>query len=213
MGIPRGRSNEEGAALGGYPTPGPASRSIVSAKCTDMIWSKSTKVPQNAGKPGTPTKTRGQIPKRDLQTGQDPLSLPARMPAQVLLALLQIRVPQSAPRVFFICIESERQLALEALAAWASVRPRASGSRLAMHRHTRKYRRAARLGCNGARWSTRSSTAVTTGFVRGHRAPVTTNNRRLHRDSHHRCTRMYKRPSLPPAPRSSPAPSKLQLRT
>jgi hypothetical protein len=52
-----------------------------------------------------------------------------------------------------------------------------------MYRHTRKYRRAARLGCNGARWSTRSSTAVTTGFVRGHRAPVTTNNRRLHRDS------------------------------
>jgi hypothetical protein len=43
-----------------------------------------------------------------------------------------------------------------------------------------------------------SSTAVTTGFVRGHRAPVTTNNRRLHRDSHHRCTRMCKRPNLPP---------------
>jgi hypothetical protein len=64
--------------------------------------------------------------------------------------------------------------------------------------HMRKYRRAARLGCNGARWPTRSSTAVTTGFVRGHRAPVTTNNRRLHRDSHHRCTRMCKRPNLPP---------------
>jgi hypothetical protein len=90
---------------------------------------------------------------------------------------------------------------------------RASGSRLAMHRHTRKYRRAARLGCNGARWPTRSSTAATTGFVRGHRAPVTTNNRRLHRDSHHRCTRMCKRPNLPPVPRSSPASSKPQLRT
>jgi hypothetical protein len=77
----------------------------------------------------------------------------------------------------------------------------------------RKYRRAARLGCNGARWSTRSSTAVTTGFVRGHRAPVTTNNRRPHRDFHHRCTRMCKRPNLPPVPRSSPASSKLQLRT
>jgi hypothetical protein len=62
----------------------------------------------------------------------------------------------------------------------------------------RKYRRAARLGCNGARWSARSSTAVTTGFVRGHRAPVTTNNRRLHRDPHHRCTRMCKRSNLPP---------------
>jgi hypothetical protein len=44
-----------------------------------------------------------------------------------------------------------------------------------------------------------SSTAVTTGFVRGHRAPVTTNNRRrVHRDTHHRCTRMCKRPNLPP---------------
>jgi hypothetical protein len=64
--------------------------------------------------------------------------------------------------------------------------------------HIRKYRRAARLGCNGARWPTRSSTAVTTGFVRGHRAPATTNNRRLHRDSHHRCTRMCKRPNFPP---------------
>jgi hypothetical protein len=59
--------------------------------------------------------------------------------------------------------------------------------------HTRKYRRAARLGClgcNGTRWSTRSSTAVTTGPVIGHRAPVTTHNRRLHRGPHHRCTRM-----------------------
>jgi hypothetical protein len=52
----------------------------------------------------------------------------------------------------------------------------------------------------GARWSTRSSTAVTAGFDRGHRAPVTTNTRRLHRDSHRRCTRMCKRPNhLPPA--------------
>jgi hypothetical protein len=69
----------------------------------------------------------------------------------------------------------------------------------------RKYRRAARLSsdCNGARWSTRSlrrsSTAVTTGFVRGHRAPVTTNNPRLHRDPQHRCTRVCKRSNLPPA--------------
>jgi hypothetical protein len=44
-----------------------------------------------------------------------------------------------------------------------------------------------------------SSTAVTTGFVRGHRAPVTTNNRRAHRDTRHRCTRMCKRSNLPPA--------------
>jgi hypothetical protein len=36
-----------------------------------------------------------------------------------------------------------------------------------------------------------SSTAATTGFVRGHRPPVTTNNRRVHRDTHHRCTRTY----------------------
>jgi hypothetical protein len=47
------------------------------------------------------------------------------------------------------------------------------------------------------------STAVTAGFVRGHRAPVKTNNRRVHRDTHHRCTRMCKRPSLPPVPRSN----------
>jgi hypothetical protein len=37
----------------------------------------------------------------------------------------------------------------------------------------RKHRRAERLGCNGARWPTRSSGAATTGFVRGHRAPAT----------------------------------------
>jgi hypothetical protein len=53
------------------------------------------------------------------------------------------------------------------------------------------------------------STAVTTGFVKGHRAPVTTNNRRIHRDTHHRCTPMCKRPNLPPVSRSSPASSKL----
>jgi hypothetical protein len=41
----------------------------------------------------------------------------------------------------------------------------------------RKSRRAARPDCNGARRSTRSSTAVATGFIRGHRAPATTNNR------------------------------------
>jgi hypothetical protein len=29
-----------------------------------------------------------------------------------------------------------------------------------------------------------SSTAATTGFVRGHRAPATTNNRRAHRDNY-----------------------------
>jgi hypothetical protein len=75
------------------------------------------------------------------------------------------------------------------------------------------------LGCNGnpgngARWPTRSSTAAITGCIRGHRAPVTTNNRRLHRDTHHRCTRMCKRSNLPPVSRSSrPASSKLQLRT
>jgi hypothetical protein len=49
-----------------------------------------------------------------------------------------------------------------------------------------------------------SSTAATTGFVRGHQAPVTTNNRRVHQDPHHRCTRaMYKRSNLPPVSRSS----------
>jgi hypothetical protein len=48
--------------------------------------------------------------------------------------------------------------------------------------------------CSVVAWS---STAVTTGFVRGHRAPVTTNNRRVHRDTHHRCTRMCKRSNLP----------------
>jgi hypothetical protein len=47
----------------------------------------------------------------------------------------------------------------------------------------------------------RSSTAATAGFVRGHRAPVTTNNRRTHRDTHRRCTRMCKRPNLPPVSR------------
>jgi hypothetical protein len=51
-----------------------------------------------------------------------------------------------------------------------------------------------------------SSTAVSTGFVRGHRDPVTTNNRRVRRETHHRCTRMCKRSDLPPVPRSSPAP-------
>jgi hypothetical protein len=42
------------------------------------------------------------------------------------------------------------------------------------------------------------STAATTGFVRGHRAPVTTNNRRVHRDTQRRCARMCKRSNLPP---------------
>jgi hypothetical protein len=45
------------------------------------------------------------------------------------------------------------QLAWEALAVWAQARPRASVGRLALHRRARKYRRAARLGCNGAQWS------------------------------------------------------------
>jgi hypothetical protein len=79
-----------------------------------------------------------------------------------------------------------------------------------------KYRRAARLGCNGAQSVVACcSTAVTAGFVREHRAPVATNNRRIHRDTHHhhRCTRMCKRSNLPPVSRSSPAPSKLQLPT
>jgi hypothetical protein len=51
-----------------------------------------------------------------------------------------------------------------------------------------------------------SSTAVITGFVRGHRAPVTTNNRRAHQDTHHRCTRMCKRSNLPPVSRSTVQP-------
>jgi hypothetical protein len=50
-------------------------------------------------------------------------------------------------------IEPEPQLAHEALAALAQAWPRASGSQLALYRHARKYRRAARLGCNGAHWS------------------------------------------------------------
>jgi hypothetical protein len=59
-----------------------------------------------------------------------------------------------------------------------------------------------------------SSIAATAGFVRGHRAPVTTNNRRAHRDTDHRCTRMCKRPNLLPVSRSSQSrPLKLQLRT
>jgi hypothetical protein len=47
-------------------------------------------------------------------------------------------------------------------------------------------------------------TAATAGFVRGHARPPglappgTTNNRQAHRDTHHRCTRMYKRSNFPP---------------
>jgi hypothetical protein len=84
----------------------------------------------------------------------------------------------------------------------------------------------------GSRWTTRTqippgctprlewgpvvawcSTAVTTGFVRGHRAPVTTNNRRAHRDTHHRCTRMCKRSRLPlcPGPVQPPQSSNYEL--
>jgi hypothetical protein len=37
--------------------------------------------------------------------------------------------------------------------------------------------------------------------IRGHHAPVTTSNRRAHRDTHHRCSRMCKRSNLPPASR------------
>jgi hypothetical protein len=40
----------------------------------------------------------------------------------------------------------------------------------------------------------------------GLQSPVTANNRRLHRDPHHRCTRMYKRSNLHPVPRSNQPP-------
>jgi hypothetical protein len=52
---------------------------------------------------------------------------------------------------------------------------------------------SAAMGLSGRLEFDSSNHARTTGFVRGHRAPVTTNNRRIHRDTHHRCTRMYKR--------------------
>jgi hypothetical protein len=53
----------------------------------------------------------------------------------------------------YMYIEPGRQLAHEAPAARAQARPRTSGSPLALCRRTRKYRWAARLGCNGARWA------------------------------------------------------------
>jgi hypothetical protein len=58
----------------------------------------------------------------------------------------------SAGQAANIYIEPERQLAQEALAAWAQARPRAPGNQLALYRRARKYRRAARPGCNGAQW-------------------------------------------------------------
>jgi hypothetical protein len=57
------------------------------------------------------------------------------------------------PNAANIFIESERQLSEEAPAAWAQAWPRTPGGRLALDRRARKYRRAARLGCNGAQWS------------------------------------------------------------
>jgi hypothetical protein len=67
---------------------------------------------------------------------------------------------------------------IEALAAWAQARPRTSGSRLALYHVCVNT-----AGCTPRlQWGSVvawSSTAVTTGFVRGHRAPVTTNNRRI----------------------------------
>jgi hypothetical protein len=90
-------------------------------------------------------------------------------------------------------------------------RPRTSGSRLALHHvcaNTAGLQ--ASLGCNGARWPTRSSTAVTPGLVRGHRAPATTINRRLpHRDPPpqiHSHVQTAQSPTCYPG-RSSPAPS------
>jgi hypothetical protein len=54
--------------------------------------------------------------------------------------------------------------------------PPASGRRVSARDvpHMRKYRRAARLGCSGARWSpgVRQSAVATAGFVRGNRAPA-----------------------------------------
>jgi hypothetical protein len=81
------------------------------------------------------------------------------------------------------------------------------------HANTAGLHASAAMGLSGRLLFGRS-TAVTTGFVRGHRAPVTTNNRRAHRDTRQRrCTRMCKRSNLPPVPRSRPAPSTRQLRT
>jgi hypothetical protein len=71
-------------------------------------------------------------------------------------------------------------------------RPRTSGSQLALYRRARKFRRAATGSWQRGSVAAWSSTAATTGFVRGHRAPATTNNRRIHRYTHHRCTRMCK---------------------
>jgi hypothetical protein len=84
-------------------------------------------------------------------------------------------------------MEAERQqLAQEALAAWAQARPRNSGSRLAMyhvHVNTAGLHASAAMGLNGRLLFDSSNRGPRAPFVR---APVTTNNRRIHRDTRHR---------------------------
>jgi hypothetical protein len=64
---------------------------------------------------------------------------------------------------------------------------------------------------------TKFDSAVTADFVRGHRAPVTTNNRRPYRDRdpHRRCARMCNgaTPQPPDVRQVQTSPSELQLRT
>jgi hypothetical protein len=80
-------------------------------------------------------------------------------------------------------------------AASAQIRPRASG----VGSHC-TLRTQIPPGCTPRlQWGSVAaccSTAVTAGFVRGHQAPVTTNNRRFHRGTHHRCARMGKRSNI-----------------
>jgi hypothetical protein len=84
------------------------------------------------------------------------------------------------------------------------------GDRLALHRA-----RANTAGLPGPRAPAAvghggrpefDSSSIDRGLCsRGHRAPATTNNQRhTHRDTHHRCARMCKQSSLPPAFRPSP---------
>jgi hypothetical protein len=79
-------------------------------------------------------------------------------------------------------LEAERQLAWEALTAPTQARPRTSGSARDVPR-MRKYRRAARLGYSGAQWSPGVRQQQPRALLEdtGLQAPVTTNNRRVHR--------------------------------
>jgi hypothetical protein len=96
----------------------------------------------------------------------------------------------------------EQQLAQEALAAWAQAQPRTSGGRLALalyhvHANSTPPGCTPRLQWQWGSVVAWSSTAATTGFVRGHRAPVTTNNR--HCIWQGRCRAPPSRPAPPGA--------------